>query len=286
MSIVYFNGEYVPQDEALIPVEERGYNFGDSLYEVCRVYGGRPFTLDRHIARMMHGAQIINLNVPLGPAEFEEIVIRLARENGNLEGYTYIQVSRGNAPRAHAIPPEYEPNVVVIVKPFQAMTLQQRYAGVTAITHPDLRHGYCHVKSTNLLANVLPLQAARDSGHFEALLVRGNHITEGTNTSAWMIKDGVIHTYPMVNILPGITRSVIIDISRENDLCLREEPFTPDQLYRADEAFITGSTLEIMPVVEVDGRPIGSGKAGPVTRQLIDHYIEFVERECGQYWAE
>jgi D-alanine transaminase len=281
----YFNGEYVPREEALVPMEERAVNFADSLYEVCRVYGGNPFTLDRHIARLERGARIVELNLPLGYEDFDSIVRRLVELNEAAEGYTYIQVSRGNAPRGHAFPKQQHPNIYILVKPFEAKTLPERYAGVTVSLEPDLRHSYCDVKTTGLLPNVLALEAARKKGHFEALLVRGRYVTEGSNTSAWIVTGGVIRTHPLGNILPGITRSVLLDIAEEQSLALREEPFTPEELLAADEAFITGSTLEIVPVVAVEGHQLGQGKAGPVTRQLIQHYIERVERDCGQYWA-
>lgn len=281
----YFNGKYLPREEALVPMEERAVNFADSLYEVCRVYGGNPFTLDRHIERLKRGARIIELDLPLEYADFDSIVRRLVEVNDTPEGYTYLQVSRGNAPRGHAFPEEQHPNIYVLVKPFEAKTLEERYAGVTVSLEPDLRHSYCDVKTTSLLPNVLALEAARQKGHFEALLVRGRYVTEGSNTSAWIVSAGVIRTHPLGNILPGITRSVLLDIAEEHNLALREEPFTPEELLGADEAFITGSTLEIVPVVGVEGYKLGESKAGPVTRQLIQHYLERVERDCGQYWA-
>jgi len=282
---VYFNGDYVPREQALVPMEERAVNFGDSLYEVCRVYGGNPFTLDRHVARMERGARIIDLPMPLDLEDYDAIIRRLAELNDATEGYAYFQVSRGSAVRAHAFPEDPKPNVYILVKPFQAKTLEERYAGITVGLEPDLRHSYCDVKTTNLLPNVLALEAARKRGHFEALLVRGRYVTEGSNTSAWIVKDGVIRTHPLGNILPAITRSVVLDIAREHGLPLEEVPFTPEELLSADEAFITGSTLEIVPVISVDGNTIGSGLVGPVTKQVIKHYIERVERDCGQYWA-
>jgi D-alanine transaminase len=275
---VYFNGKYVPCEKALIPMEERAVNFGDSLYEVCRVYGGTPFTLDRHVSRLEYGARVIELELPLGRRDFVEIVRSLVEANETPEASVYLQVSRGNARRAHAFPEQQHPNVFVAVKPFEAKTLEERHAGVTVSFEPDLRHQYCDVKTTNLLPNVLALQAARKKGNYEALLVRGRYVTEGTNTSAWIVREGVIHTHPLGTILPGITRSVIKELSKQHGLLLNEEPFTPADVLAADEVFITGSALEIMPVVAVEGQTIGAGEAGPVTRQLIQHYIEYVEQ--------
>jgi D-alanine transaminase len=284
---VYLNGEYLPAEEALIPVEERAFNFADSLYEVSRVYGGTPFTLEEHYQRMKRGADILKLEMNFGVDDLREIILKLMEMNDTPEASAYYQYSRGSAPRDHPFPEVTNPNLVVFVKPFEALSLEERYQGRAAITHQDLRHELCDIKTTALIPNVLAKQAAIEAGAYEALLIRGRFISEGSATTAYIVKDGVIRTYPLGNILPGITRSVILDLAADyEDITLREVPFTPDELMEADEAFITGSTLEIMPIVEVDGGQIGSGVAGPVTRKLIDYYIKRVKRDCGQYWAE
>jgi len=284
--ISYLNGNFVPHDKALIHAEDRGFNFADSLYEVCRVYGGRPFHLDRHITRMQRGAGVISLDYGLTAEDLSDIVDYLVEVNHCPEASVYIQVTRGVAPRTHAFPEgEVRPTVFIMVSPVRQLALEERLRGVAAITHPDMRYRYCGVKTTALIPNVLAIQAAREAGAYEAILVRDGHVTEGGSTNVWMVENRTIHTFPMDNILPGVTRSVILDICGERGIAIREEPFSPERLSEASEAFLTGSILEIMPVVQLDGRPLGGGRAGPVTRELIDHFIGYVNRECGQYWA-
>jgi len=280
---VYLSGEYMPLEDAHVHVEDRGFNFADALYEVARIYNGVPFTFDRHIARMQQGARTIRLGYGYTAEDFAHIVDRLVEENDLSEAFTYIQVSRGRAPRTHPFPQATDPTVLVMVKPHQPMPWSERLAGKKAIMHPDQRYGFCDAKTTALLPNVLACQKAREEGAFEAILVRGRWVTEGSNTNAYIVRDDAVVTYPLVNILPGITRSVIAEICQQAGIPFIEEPFTPGQLKQADEVFVTGSVSEIIPIVEVDCDPVADGQTGPVTRRLIKLYAETVQDECGLY---
>ena len=284
-STVFLNGEYIPHEKAVIHVEDRGFTFADALYEVFRIYGGKPFTLDRHIQRMERGAEVLRFDYGYSERDFGEIIEELVHRNDLPESFAYVQVSRGVAPRDHLFPAAVNPTILVMLKPVKARSMDERLAGATCITYPDRRYGYCSVKTVALLPNVLARQAAADEGALEAILIRDGLVTEGSNTNVYIVKDGSISTYPVVNILPGITRSVISELCAEDGIPFVEETFTTDSLFGADEVILTGSVMEIMPITHVDRQPIGSGESGPSVRRLIDLYIKRVEQDCGQYYA-
>lgn len=282
---VYLNGEYLPLDDAYIHVEDRGFNFADSLYEVTRVYNGKPFTLDRHTARMEKGAEILRLDYGVTDGEFAAIIAELVERNGSPEAMAYMQVSRGRAPRDHPFPASPEPTVFVMVKPHEPIPWRERFAGQKVITVPDLRYRLCGIKTTALLPNVLACQEARDRGAWEAILIRDGLVTEGSNTNVYAVHDGEVRTFPLVNILPGITRSLIRELCEAEDIAFTEMGFTPRELMGADEVFLTGSVAEIVPVIQVDDHIVGSG-AGPITQRLIRAYRRRVIAECGAYTPE
>ncbi len=283
---VYLNGDYIQHEDALIHVEDRGFNFADSLYEVTRIYNGRPFGLNRHISRMEQGAELLQLEYGITTEQFTGIVDELIRINETPEASLYIQVSRGVAPRDHPFPPEpTEPTVFVMVKPHEPVPWEERLQGKTAITEPDMRYQLCAVKTTALLPNVLACQKARSAGAFEAILVRDGMVTEGSNTNIYIVNEGTIRTFPLVNILPGITRSYVQEICEHAGIPFLEEAFSVGAMLEADEVFLTGSVAEIFPVVQIDDQHISQG-AGVITRQLIERYAEAVTARCGQYTPE
>ncbi len=279
---VYLNGEYIRHEDAVIHVEDRGFNFADSLYEVTRIYNGRPFGLKRHLRRMERGAERLQMDYGVSAEEFTEITDELIRMNETPEASLYIQVSRGVAPRDHPFPEEAEPTVLVMVKPHQPVPWDQRLEGKTAITTPDLRYQLCGIKTTALLPNVLACQQARSQGAFEAILVRNGMVTEGSNTNIYIVDDGTIRTFPLVNILPGITRSYVQEICQHAGIPFQEEAFSVQTMLQADEVFLTGSVAEIFPVTKIDGQDITEG-SGPITRQLIERYAGAVKSRCGKY---
>ncbi len=273
---VYLNGEFIPAESAVVPVDDRGFVFADGVYEVARVYDGRIFKMPEHLRRLADGLAAIRIEM----ADFEGlagIAERLLDENGLRSGgaTVYIQVTRGVAPRKHAFPPGIKPTVYMAVKPYTDSPAEYWTDGVAAIRYPDIRWARCDIKSVSLLPNVLANNAAHEAGGFEALFVRDGVVIEGSHSNLAAVYAGTVVTYPLCNyILPGITRAAVLGLCRDLAIPLREGPIYDHQLFDAQELFLLGTTTEVMPVVRVDGRSIGSGKPGPVTRRLIEAYRE------------
>ena len=273
--IVYLNGSFVDQAAAQISVDDRGFLFADGVYEVIRLYDGRPFMMAEHMERLHAGLSALQIDAtPVG--KLGAVVERLLRENAvDGAGTVYIQVTRGAAPRKHAFPAQTQPTVYVIAKPFKANPPEYFTAGVAAITVPDTRWSRCDIKSISLLPNVLANQAAHAADAFEALFVRDGVVIEGSHSNLFGVIRGELRTYPESNyILSGITRTLVLNLARELGVPTQEKPILWEEFYAADELFLSGTTTEVMPVVTVDGRPIGNGKPGPVTRRLQEAYQE------------
>jgi D-alanine transaminase len=271
--IVYVNGSFVPRAEARISVEDRGFVFGDGVYEVMRVISGRLFAARFHnerLKRSLDGVRI-SLSAADSPERFTEIGKQLLRKNGLLEGQAtlYVQVTRGAATRAHNFPqPEVPPTIYISVARFTPYS-EFALTGAPAISHPDLRWGRCDLKTLNLLPNVLASQTAKEKGAFEAMLIRDGVVTEGTKTNFFGVVDGTLRTHPLdSHILPGITRSVLRDLAREVSIDLDETPIRSDEIPRLSELFLTGTTTDVMPIVKLDDKPVGKGKPGELTRKL------------------
>lgn len=279
--LVYLNGEFLPREEARISVEDRGFVFGDGIYEVTRAIRGRLFAEAEHWNRLMRGLRGIGIAADsLRREEIREVSERLLRENGLVDGEAsvYLQVTRGAAPRTHWFPAaETLPTVYLSAAPFtRPADLRER--GVEAITFPDIRWARCDLKTVNLLPAVLVKQRAREAGAFDAVLIRDGMITEGGATNVFGVLDGELRTYPKSNyILPGITRDIVIELARELGIPVREEPIYAGDIERLEELFFTGTTTDVQPVVRLDGRPVGEGRVGPVGRALQ----EALERRMG-----
>ena len=271
--VVYVNGRFLPRREAVVSVEDRGFVFGDGVYEVLRAIRGRLFATRFHndrLARSLEGVRIL-LAPNDSPASFVEIGKQLLRDNGLLDGEAtlYIQVTRGATTRAHHFPPAgTAPTVYISAARFTPSTeLAER--GAAAITQPDLRWGRCDLKTLNLLPNVLAAQTAKEKGAFEAMLIRDGVVTEGAKTNFFGVVDGTLRTHPTdTHILPGITRSVLRDLAADVGIGLDESPITVDEIPGLSELFLTGTTTDVMPVVQLDGRYVGDGKPGELTRKL------------------
>lgn len=271
--LAYLNGEYLPRHEVRISPDDRGFLFGDGIYEVVRALDGSFFEAEPHLLRMEEGLR--GIRIEPGDALKRETILpvmeRLLRESGLEEGHAtvYIQVTRGAAARTHGFPPaETRPTVFLSVSRFQPqLELQQR--GASAILHPDMRWARCNLKTVNLLPNVLAKQAAVEVGAFEAVLVRDGFVTEGASTNVVGVKGGTLVSYPNSNyILPGITRAVIVRLAEENGIPFEDAPILAAAAHELDELFVIGTTTDVMPVVRLDGRPIADGRPGPVTRKL------------------
>ena len=273
--IVYVSGRFCALAEATVPVTDRGLLFGDGIYEVYRVYRGRPFRMKEHLTRLRRSAEAIRLALP--ELHWETLHRELAEKNQleAADATVYIQVTRG-APegRGHAFPPpETPPTVFVIPRPFRTPSAALWDDGAAVITRPDLRWGRCDIKSLNLLPNVLANQEAVEVGAWETVFVRDGVLTEGSHTNVFAVLDGCVRTHPRgPRILGGITREVVLELARDLGLRLRETPIELADLPRAEEVFLTGTTVEVMPVVRVDGAPIASGRPGPVARRLREAF--------------
>ena len=269
MNTVFVNGELIDRDKAKIDIEDRGYQFGDGIYEVIRVYNGKTFTMKEHMERLYQSAEKMKLSIPYKEEEFTATLLRLIEVNGVQDGIVYLQVTRGVSARQHHFPSQdVVGSVVAYTKDFPVPTGQME-EGVTAKLVEDIRWLRCDIKSLNLLGNLLAKQEAASEGHFEAILHRGDTVTEGSSSNAFMVKDGVIYTHPVTNlILNGITRRVIEDLCRKDDITFLEETFSVSELMAADEVFIASTTSEVMPVIRIDGQVIGEGKPGAVTKRL------------------
>jgi len=269
---VYLNGEFLPAEEAKVSVLDRGFVFGDGVYEVWRVIEGKLFEHARHDRRLKRGLKTIDIAVPDRDVEaLAGVAARLLKDNDMLhgEGTFYVEITRGAAPRTHAFPPAgTKPTVLAMVSKFE-VPHAMREAGAKAITDADVRWLRCDVKTVQLLPNCMSKQKAQAAGALEAIYVRDGIVTEGTHTSVLGVKDGALLTHPLGPlILPSVTREIVLEVAREQNVAVREQPFTKDEMFKLDELFVSGTTTDVTPIVEVDGKRIGSGKPGPVSKQL------------------
>jgi len=280
--IAYVNGRYVPHDQAKVAVEDRGYQFADGVYEVCEVRGGHMIDESRHMARLDRSLKELRIARPMSSRALAVVLRETIRRNRVRDGIVYLQVTRGIAKRDFPFPPQNtRPSLVVTARSNDLDRLEQVAAeGVSVITVPDIRWKRVDIKSVALLPNVLAKQAAREQGAREAWLVDAKgRITEGGSSSAWIVsRDGKLITHPLgEDILPGITRSVVIDMIKAQGLPFEERTFTVEEAYQAREAFITSASQVVLPVVRIDGRPVGNGAPGLVTTGLRRDYHRYAE---------
>jgi len=267
--IAFINGRFVPWHEATISIDDRGFQFGDGVYEVMRTYRGTPFELAAHLGRLDRSANELNLLQPYTRAQWLRWIQQGISQAGYQEAKIYIQVTRGVAPRDHAFPLNTGSTVVMTIREFRPVAVQTRQAGVTARTCEDLRWGRCDIKSLNLLANVLAREEAKRAGVFEAILVKDGDVTEGSISNVMSVQNGTLVTAPEgCRILSGVTRTVVLELAGKEDIPIAEQFMSVESLYAADEVFLTGTTLEVLGVIQIDGRKIGSGHPGPITKAL------------------
>jgi D-alanine transaminase len=280
--IAYVNGRYVPHGQAKVAVEDRGYQFADGVYEVCEVRGGHMIDETRHMARLDRSLKELRIARPMSPRALAVVMRETIRRNRVRDGIVYLQVTRGVAKRDFPFPAEStRPSVVVTARSNNLDRLEQVAAeGIAVVTVPDIRWKRVDIKSVALLPNVLAKQIAREQGAREAWLVDAKgRITEGGSSSAWIVsRDGKLITHPLgEDILPGITRSVVLDMIKAQGLPFEERIFTVEEAYQAREAFITSASQVVLPVVRVDGRPIGNGAPGLITTSLRRDYHHYAE---------
>ena len=280
--IVYVNGRYLPHNVATVSIEDRGYQFADGVYEVCEVRGGRLVDERRHMARLDRSLREIRMARPMSLAALSVVLHETVRRNRVHDGIVYLQITRGVARRDFAFPPAgTAPSVVVTARGSDRAWLAQLAAdGIAVVTVPDTRWQRVDIKSMALLPNVLAKQAAREQGAREAWLVdRQGRVTEGASSNAWIVsRDGKLITRSLGNdILAGITRSVVIDVVKAQGLALEERAFTVEEAYAALEAFVTSASQIVLPVVRIDGRPVGNGAPGPIATALRRDYHRHAE---------
>lgn len=272
---VYLNGSYLPLDQAQISVLDRGFLFGDSVYEVIPIYGGRAFRLTEHLQRLDNSLNAIRISSPHSHQQWSEIIDRLLLESDPDSDYgVYLQVSRGaGAKRDHLFPANINPTVFVMANPIPEPDLQKQHQGIAAITYADVRWHLCNIKSTSLLANVLLKQQAHEQAADEAILIRDGEAMEGSASNLFVINNGQIKTPAKSNhLLPGITRDLVVELANENQIPLAEAAIFEEELQVADEIWMTSSTKEIMPVTQLNGKAVADGKPGPLWKQMINLY--------------
>src|SRR3954454_5660032 len=280
--IAYVNGRYLPQQAAAVHVEDRGYQFSDGVYEVCKVRGGCTIDQRRHLARLKRSLDELRIDMPMTEAALATVMRECVRRNRVRDGIIYLQITRGVARRDHAFPPPgTPPSVVVTAKNHNLDKLEEGAAdGIAVISVPENRWPRVDIKSVSLLPNVLAKQAAREAGAKEAWFVDADgKVTEGSSSNAWIVtRDGAVVTRPAdFGILRGITRTVVLEVIAEHGLKLEERPFTMEEAYAAREAFITSATNFVMPVVQIDGRSVANGAPGLIASALRRDYHAHAE---------
>ena len=270
--IAYVNGRYLPHAHAAVSVEDRGFQFADGVYEVCEVRNGHLVDERRHMARLERSLGELRIRRPMSLAAFGIVLRETVRRNRVRDGIVYLQVTRGASPRDFPFPAEATPPTIVVTArandPHKIAAQAQE--GIAVVTVPDIRWQRVDIKSVALLPNVLAKQTARDRGAREAWLVdaRG-YVTEGASSNAWIVAKDTLITHQLGNdILPGITRSVVLDIITAQGLRLEERAFTVEEAHAARVAFVTSASQTVMPVVRIDGKPVGEGRPGSVVKAL------------------
>ena len=263
MSVAYLNGEYRPLEECKVSVLDRGFIFGDAIYELIPVYNTKPFFLQAHLERLQRSLSQIDITNPYDESAWKDIIHTLIERSELQDLYVYIQVTRGVAPRDHAFPPNTPPTVFGMIGTWPKQDPSFYTKGLTAITVEDTRWDRCDIKVTSLLANVMKKQQAVEGNAHEAIFIRDGYVLEGSATNVFVVKDGQVTTAPKNNlILPGITRDVVVQLINENNIPLTEQAPTATQLNSADEVWITSSTKECLPVTTLNSQPVANGQPG------------------------
>ncbi|MGA0546341.1 D-amino-acid transaminase [Brevundimonas sp. VNH65] len=282
--VAYVNGTYRPHGQAVVHIEDRGFQFADGVYEVWGVFGGRLADFDGHMTRLHRSLNELRIPIPMTREALKQVLNETIRRNRVQNGIVYLQVTRGTAPRDHAFPQDTAPSVVVTAKRVDTAKGEAMAArGAAGVTQPDIRWGRCDIKTVGLLPNVLAKQAARESGAYECLMYdEMGLITEGSSTNAWIVdENGKLRTRDtQANILKGVTRTQLLDIIAEEGVELDERPFSVEEAKKAREVFVTAASTFVMPLVSLDGVRIGDGKPGPVATRLRAAYLEQADRDA------
>ncbi len=274
--MIYLNGAYMPLADARIPILDRGFIFGDGVYEVIPVYSRQAFRLNEHLRRLQHSLDGIRLANPHTPAEWQGIIEQVVAGNPWNDQSVYLQITRGVAPRDHAFPKNTPPTVFVMSNPLTAPPAELRQTGVSAVTALDNRWLRCDIKSTALLANVLLRQLAVDAGAAETLLLREGYLTEGAASNIFAVKNGVLLAPPKDHrVLPGITYDVVLELAQQHGIPHEVREISEAEVRSADELWLTSSTKEVLPITQLDGVPVANGQPGPIYAAMYGYYQDF-----------
>lgn len=278
-SIAYLNGDFIRLADAKISVLDRGFIFGDGIYEVVPAYKGTPFRMQAHLARLERSLAAIGIASPYSREQWEELVRNLLARHGGGDAMVYIQVTRGVAKRDHAFPPgTVQPTVFCMVSPFIRPSEHARTQGMSVVSMPDERWLHCEIKSVSLLGNVLAKQHAVQSGVDEVIQFRDGFMSEGSSCNIWMVKEGVLLAPPRNNlILEGIRYSFIEQLARDAGIAFQARPIAQAEVEQADELMLTSATKEVLPITRYNGQPVGGGQPGPVYRALRAAYDRAIE---------
>ncbi|WP_040207586.1 D-amino-acid transaminase [Neobacillus jeddahensis] len=282
MEFAILNGSIINRSEAKVDIEDRGYQFGDGVYEVIRVYNGKLFTENEHLARFGKSSESIDISLPYSVTELANLLEELVLKNDLQMGIVYMQMTRGAAPRNHAYPAKgITPTLVAYTKEFPR-PVDSLQTGVKTILLDDIRWLRCDIKSLNLLGNLLAKQKAAEQACYEAIQHRSETVTEGSSSNIFIVKNGVVITHPSDPfILKGITKDVIIQQCLASTIQVEERPFSIEELQQADEVFLSSTTSEVMPIVEIDRNRVKNGTPGPITRKLQALFEKEIEKQCG-----
>lgn len=267
--MIYLNGEWMPLEQGRVSVLDRGFIFGDGVYEVIPVYSRRPFRLGEHLRRLQYSLDGIKLANPHTDAEWTGLIGELIARNEGEDQYLYLQVTRGPAPRDHAFPKVVKPTVFLMSTPLATPDPALKASGVSAITAVDNRWLRCDIKSTSLLPNVLLRQLAVEAGAMEAVLLRDGFLTEGAASNIFVVSQGALHAPPKDHLmLPGITYDVVVELARQDGIPVHIRRIPEVEVRNADELWLTSSTREVLPITRLDGRPVADGRPGPLFRRM------------------
>jgi D-alanine transaminase len=272
----YLNGEFLPLDQARVPVLDRGFIFGDGVYEVIPVYSRRPFRLPEHLRRLQRSLEAIRLGNPMAEAEWTRLISELVARHAGEDQSIYLQVTRGVAKRDHAFPASVTPTVFMMSNPLVTPSLDQVERGATAVTATDYRWLRCDIKVTSLLANCLMRELAADAGADEVVMFRDGCLTEGSSSNVFVVKGGTLLAPPKNHlVLPGITYDVVLELAALKQVPMDVRAITEGEVRGADELWLTSSSKEVLAISRLDGRPVGSGKPGPVFKTVYQAFQEF-----------
>ncbi|MCQ2009737.1 D-amino-acid transaminase [Sporolactobacillus sp. STSJ-5] len=279
MSTILYNDSFLSREQGKVDMEDRGYQFGDGIYEALRVYNGKMFLLDLHMKRLNRSARELRLSLPYDTDHLAENLDKLIRENQMDYGYVYFQITRGAIARKHRFPEQKIDCVLTGSIEATSKDEDLHADGIKVSLLDDIRWLRCDIKTLNLLGNVLANQEAFEQGSDDAILHRDGVVTEGTTCNAFMVKDGVLITHPADHfILNGITRIFVLELAERLGIPVEERTFTTEELRNADEAFITSTGVRVTPVTQIDGQPVGDGKPGLMTLRLLDAFNHDVEQ--------